>query len=405
MALTDIAIKKTKPREKAYALTDGSGLYLWLTPAGGKLWRWSYRFANKEKVISYGKYPDVSLLRAREKHAAARTLFAEGIDPMAQRKEDKIAREAAAEHSFQKISEKWLAHWRTNKSPRHVDYVVRRLESDVYPALGARPVAKIQASELVALVKVIQNRGARDIAKRALETTGQILRYAVAHGYAARSPASDIRPSDILTPSIRKNYARLDAKEFPGLLRSIEVYQGRPITRLALKLMALSFVRTSELILAKWSEIDFMEARWDIPAARMKMRTRHIVPLATQSLEVLGLLKGLTGHTEWLFPGDRSDKKPMSNNTILKALERMGYKTRMTGHGFRGLASTILHERGYNHEHIELQLAHAPRDQVSASYNHAMYLEPRTKLMQEWADLVETMQRGAAVLPIVKQAA
>jgi integrase len=250
------------------------------------------------------------------------------------------------------------------------------------------------------MVKAIAGRGARDIAKRALETPGQIFRYGIAHGHTKRNPASEIRPSDILKTAHKVNYARIEAKELPNLLRQIEIYPGTHVTRLAIKLMALTFVRTSELIQAKWSEFDLEAARWDIPAERMKMRTPHIVPLATQALEVLDALRGLTGDHEWVFPGDRNIKKPMSNNTILKGLERMGYKGRMTGHGFRGLASTIMHERGYVHEHIELQLAHAPRNAVSAAYNHALYLEPRAKMMQEWADFLELTQRGAKVLPM-----
>jgi integrase len=208
----------------------------------------------------------------------------------------------------------------------------------------------------------------------------------------------EIRPRDILKASLKSNYARIDARELPNLLRQIEVYQGTHVTRLALKLMALSFVRTSELIGAKWTEFDLEAARWNIPADRMKMRS-PIVPLASQSFEVLDTLHVLTGHTEWLFPGKRNASKQMSNNTILKALERMGYKGTMTGHGFRGLASIILHERGCVHEHIEIQLAHAPRNAVSAAYNHALYLEPRAKMMQEWADFLEQTQRGAKVLP------
>jgi len=203
-----------------------------------------------------------------------------------------------------------------------------------------------------------------------------------------------------LKTSPKINYARIDAKELPTLLRAIEVYQGKHITRLALKLMAMTFVRTSELIGARWSEFDLKERRWNIPAERMKMRTPHIVPLAKQVLEILEILRTLTGTSEWLFPGDRSDKKPISNNTILKSLERMGFKGRMTGHGFRGLASTILHEKGYAHEHIELQLAHSPRNAVSAAYNHALYLEPRGRMMQDWADYLEQSQRGAKVLSI-----
>ena len=401
MALTDTEIRKAKAKNSAYRMSDGGGLYLWITPPGGKLWRWKYRFEGREKLMTFGSYPNVSLSLARERHATARKLLATGTDPMAERKAEK----AAVENSFQSVARLWLAHWQDGKSPRHVDYVKRRMDADILPCLGARPIALIEAPELVAMTKAIEQRGARDIAKRALETTGQVFRFAIAHGFATRNPASEIRPSDILKSTRKVNYARVDARELPDLLRAMEVYQGTHVTRLALKLMALTFVRTSELIGAKWAEFDAETARWDIPAERMKMRTPHIVPLSRQALDVLDTLRTLTGQSEWLFPGDRNAKKPMSNNTILKALERMGYKGRMTGHGFRGLASTILHEQGWPHEHIELQLAHAPRNAVSAAYNHALYLEPRAKMMQGWADYLEQTQRGGKVLPFRGSAA
>jgi len=400
MALTDIGIKKAKITEKPYRLKDSGGLFLFVTPTGGKIFRWKYRYEGKQKLMTFGKYPDVSLVLARERHAEARKLLATGVDPMAQRKAAKTVEKAAIENSFQSIATLWVEHWQEGKSPRHVAYVKRRLEADILPCLGARPVAEIEAPVLVAMAKAIEERGARDIAKRALETVGQVFRYAIAHGYAKRNPATEIKPSDILKTTRKVNYARVDAKELPGLLRAIEVYQGTRVTRLAIKLMALTFVRTSELIGAKWAEFNTEDGRWDIPAERMKMRAPHIVPLAKQTLEVLETLHTLTGKSEWLFPGDRSASKPMSNNTILKALERMGYKGQMTGHGFRGLASTILHEQGFNHDHIELQLAHAQRNSVSAAYNHALYLEPRSKMMQEWADYLERTQRGAKVLQI-----
>jgi integrase len=399
MALTDVEIRRAKAREKAYRMSDGGGMYLWVTPAGGKLWRWAYAYEGKEKLMSLGKYPEVSLAMVRERHGQARRLLATGIDPMAQRKAEKTAERVAGENSFASVSARWLEHWQHGKSLRHVDSTRRRLAANILPSLGERPIAEIEAPELVAMVKAIESRGARDIAKRALETTGQIFRYGIAHGYAKRNPASDIRPSDILKTTRKLNYARIDAKELAGLLKQIEVYPGTHVTRLAIKLMALTFVRTSELIQAKWTEFDLKTARWDIPAERMKMRTPHIVPLAKQALEILEALQELTGSAEWLFPGDRDPKRAMSNNTILKGLERMGYKGKMTGHGFRGLASTILHERGYPHEHIELQLAHAPRNAVSAAYNHALHLRSRAKLMQDWADYLEMTQRGAKVLP------
>lgn len=399
MALTDIEVKRAKGKEKPYKVRDGGNLYLWVTPSGGKIWRWAYRHEGKEKLMTLGKYPAVSLALARDRQIEGRKLLASGLDPMAQRKVDRTADRLAEQNSFACVSGKWLEHWQDGKSPRHVDSTRRRLASNILPVLGPLQVTEITAPDIVAMVRAIDVRGARDIAKRAMETTGQVFRYAIAHGFAERNPAADIKPRDILKPFQRANYARVDAKELPNLLRQIEVYQGTHITRLAIKLIALTFVRTSELIGAKWSEFDLDEARWNIPAERMKMRTPHIVSLSRQSLDVLVNLRMLTGESEWLFAGDRSAKKSMSNNTILKALERMGYKGRMTGHGFRGLASTILHEQGYNHEHIELQLAHAPRNAVSAAYNHALYLEPRAKMMQGWADYLEQTQRGGKVLP------
>ncbi|WP_433966550.1 tyrosine-type recombinase/integrase [Tunturiibacter gelidiferens] len=392
--LTDTKIKNAKAKAEAYSVVDGGGLYLRVTPAGGKLWRWSYRFDGKEKLMSLGEYPYISLSDARQKYADARVLLAKDIDPMAQRKAEKTAKKANAENSFQSVATRWMEHWHHEKSPRHVEYVKRRLEADILPVLGSRPIAKIQAPEIVAMVMAIEARGAGVIARRALQTTAQIFRHARVRGYADRNPASEFRPSDILKPVRETNYARIEARELPDLLRRIEIYQGTHVTRLAIKLMALTFLRTSELIEAPWTEFDFEAARWDIPAERMKSGKRHIVPLARQTLEVLGVLHDLTGHSEWLFPGDRDPKKCMSNNTILKALERMGYKGAMTGHGFRGLASTILHELGYKSEYIELQLAHLKRDKVSDAYDHARYLGPRTTMMHEWADFLEKTQKS-----------
>ena len=402
MALTDTEIRRAKATPKMYSLSDSGGLRLDVSPSGGKLWRWKYRFAGREKLMALGKYPQVSLTMARKRHAEGRELLAAGEDPMTQRKAVKVAQDTARVDSFASVTALWLEHWQEGKSARHVDSVRRRMASDILPSLGSRPIDAIEAPEIVTMTKAIELRGAHDIAKRALETTGQVFRYAIAHGFAKRNPAVESRPSDILKSVRKTNYARIDVKELPDLLKSIEVYHGTHVTRLAIKLLALTFVRTSELIEAKWSEFDFNALRWDIPAERMKMRTPHVVPLARQSLEVLEMLRSLSGGSDWLFPGDRDRSKPMSNNTILKGLERMGYKGKMTGHGFRGLASTMLHEHGYPHEHIELQLAHAPRNAVSAAYNHALYLVPRAKMMQEWADFLEHAQRGARVLEFPK---
>lgn len=394
MKLTGTSIRRCKIKEKPYKVADGGGLYLWVTPAGGRFWRWTYRFDRKQKVMALGSYPEISLARARERHAAERRVLAEGLDPMVQRKASQTLEKLAMESSFAAIAQKWIEHWQHGKSVRHVDSTRRRVASNIVPHIGARPIAEIEAPELVVMVKAIEIRGARDIAKRTLETTGQVFRFAIAHGYAKRNPAAEIRPRDVLTTSRKVNYARIDVKELPELLRQIEIYPGRHVTRLAIKLLALTFVRTSELIAARWSEFDLERRRWDIPAERMKMRTPHVVPLSRQAIEVLEMLRSLRQAGDLLFPGERSQARSMSNNTILKGLERMGFKGRMTGHGFRGLASTILHEQGYAHEHIELQLAHSQRNAVSAAYNHALYLQPRARMMQDWADFLDATLRG-----------
>ena len=367
MALTNTEVLKAKPGPSPIKMADSRGLYLLITPAGSKLWRWKYRFLGKEKLMAVGAYPDVSLAQARDKVDEARKQLATGSDPMAARKFEKIARRLAVEDTFAAVAKKWWESWKAARSDSHTVYVWRRLEADVFPAIGLRPVAEIEAPELVAMMKAIEKRGALDIAKRALQTCSQIFRYAIAHGLAKRNPAVEIRPSDVLASRKKENYARLDSKELPELLRKIEVYNGSTVTRVAIKLMAMTFVRTSELIGARWEEFDLDGGRWDIPASRMKMKTPHVVPLSTQAVTLLRSLNTLTGHGPLLFPGERDHQKSMSNNTILGALDRMGYAGRMTGHGFRGIASTLLHEQGWPHEHIELQLAHQERNQVSAS--------------------------------------
>ena len=397
LALTETKVKSAKQGKH----TDGRGLYLLVASTGSKLWHYRYSFEGREKLMALGSYPVVTLAAAREKHLEARRLLESGQDPMAQRKEEKVATRAASENSFASASEKWLEHWCKDKTARHVDDTTRRLEA-ITKRIGSRPIAEIEAPELVALVKTIEStdaegiartKAAPEIAKRALQICGQVFDYGITHGYCKRNPARDVKPSNVLTPHKQVNFARVDGRELGDLLRAIEVYHGAPMTRLAMKLLALTFVRTSELIEARWSEFDTDVAEWRIPAERMKMDTPHIIPLSTQAIEVLTMLRTLTGGSLYLFPGDRGNAT-MSNNTILKALERMGYKGKHTGHGFRGVASTLLHEQGYDHAHIELQLAHSKRDKVSASYNHALYLKPRAVMMQEWADHLESTQRG-----------
>jgi len=395
--LTDTRIKTAKPQAKLYKLTDERGLHLSVYPNASKLWQMRYRTEGKERTASLGKYPEVSLAEAREKRDQMRKLIAKGIDPVQSQKAAKEAKKLAQTNSFEAVARTWFEGWKDARSPRHAEYVIRRLEADVFPVIGRRPVSEIQAPELVKMMKAIQHRGALDIAKRCYQMTGQVFRYAIAHGIAERNPVSDIKPSDILPSRRQTNYARVDAKELPSLLRAIEAYKGTPVTRLAIKLLALTFVRTSELIGARWEEFDLQAGQWRIPAQRMKMRTEHIVPLSLQTVQILQILHGITGHSKLLFPGERDHGRTMSNNTILKGLERMGFKGRMTGHGFRGLASTVLHEQGFDHAHIELQLAHQERNAVSAAYNHATYIKQRAKMMQWWGDYLDHQLAGNVV--------
>jgi len=394
-ALTDLKIRQAKLESAQYKLFDGGGLHLLITTNGSKLWRWKYTKANgTEGLKALGRYPDISLAQARDIRNEMRKQLVQGIDPAEKARREKHARLVAAENSFRSVAKSWWEKWRVGGSAQHADQVMRRFEKNVFPHIGSRPVSEIAATELVAMLNAIQKRGVTDLAKRALQTSNQVFRYAIANGLAANNPAAAIRPSDVLQSRPKVNLARVDGKELPQLLRNIEAYRGTPATRLAIKLMAQTFVRTTELIAAPWSEFDLEAAEWRIPANRMKAKKPHIVPLSTQSVSLLKTLHLITGHGMLLFPGERDHSKPMSNNTILKALKIMGYGGQMTGHGFRGVASTMLHEMEFDHNHIELQLAHLPRDQVSAAYNHALYLKQRRVMMQAWADYLDSCLVG-----------
>lgn len=402
MALTDTACKNARcPADKVrLRLADSGGLYLEVQPAGGKHWRWKYRFMGKEKRLAIGTYPGVTLAQARRAMDDARETLKGGADPVQAKKDSHLAKRLRMGTTFEAVARAWFEHWKGPRSVRHADYVLRRLEIDVFPVLGAKPIDEITAPQLLAMAKNIEARGAVDIAKRSLQTCSQIFRHAVVHGMLERNPSADVKPSDALKPRTKANYARLEVKDVPELLRKINGYQGGPWSRLAMQLMALTFVRTSELIEAVWTEFDLDAAEWRIPAERMKMRTPHIVPLSTQAVEVVKCLHELRNLSEFVFPGERDHAKPMSNNTILGALYRMGYKGRMTGHGFRGIASTVLHEQGFDHAHIELQLAHQERDEISAAYNYATYLGPRRKMMQWWADHLDQLRQSAKIIPL-----
>ncbi len=396
MELTVRAIDTAKPKSKQYKLTDGRGLCLLVMPSGAKYWRWRYRFKGTEKMMSLGEYPEVGLKEARERHSEARKLWSGGIDPLAERKAEAEAkqneereRQRQTENSFESVARAWWKWWLVGKSPRHAETVMLRLEADVFPAYGHKNMEKIISMDIRDVMLAVERRGSRDVAKRIYETTGQIFRYAVAHGKATRNPAADFKPRDILLQANSENFARVDVKDLPELLAKMDDYWGDAITRFALKLVSYTFVRTSELIEAPWTEFDLDNALWVIPPERMKMGTAHIVPLSRQAVEVLRALRLLTGNGRLLFPGAMDKRKPMSNNTILGALYRLGYKYRMTGHGFRGLASTILNEHDFDEAHVEMQLAHLKRNKVAAAYNHAKYLKQRIIMMQWWADYLE----------------
>lgn len=399
--LTDAACRNAHCPEgqKKDRLYDTLGMYLETLPSGTKSFWLKYRFGGKEKRFTCGAYPKVSLATARATRDAARLKLQNGIDPAQDKKDAKAARRVAIENSFQAVATAWHAKWKADKTDRHAGYVWRRLEADVFPAFGAKPISEVTALQIVAMAKRIESRDAVDIAKRAVQSVGQIMRFGVAHGLLLRSPSADFKPSDALQTRRKKNYARLDEKQFGLLLRKTEGYNGAPSTRLALNLMALTFPRTTELIAARWEEFDLEKAEWRIPASRMKMRVEHIVPLSRQALQVIAVLQSIRGPGPMVFPGERDHERSMSSNTLLKALERLGYKHQMTTHGYRGTASTILHELGYRHDVIELQLAHTRRDTVAAAYDHSTLLRERRELMQAWADHLDGLRAGAKILP------
>lgn len=395
MPLTDSSCKNAKPSLKAKKMSDSGGLYLEVTPTGSKYWRLKYRFCGKEKRLAFGVYPKVSLKEARDKRDEARKLLASGTDPSQTKKLDKLAQHINAANSFESIAREWHENQALSWTPRHAQYVIKRLEADIFSTLGTRPISNITAPELLAVLKIIEKRGAIDIAHRALQTCGQIFRYAIATSRASRDVAADLRGA--LKTRKAEHYNRLQANELPEFFTKLTEYNGDKLTKLAIHLLVLTFVRTGELRGARWEEVNLDKAEWRIPAERMKMRDPHIVPLSTQAVAVIKELEPLSRHTDFLFPS-HAIVKHMSENTILYALYRMGYHSRTTGHGFRGTASTILNEHGFRPDVIERQLAHAERNKVRASYNHAQYLPERREMMQWWGDyLDETKQNKEKV--------
>lgn len=390
MALTDRQCKEAKPREKDYKLTDGHGLYLHIMPNGSKYWRYKYRYLKKQRVMALGIYPEVPLAEAREKHRAAHKLVSENKDPSAEKQEEKRQLILNADNTFEAIAREWYEHKRGMWSENHANTVMRRLEQDLFPVIGRKPIRDITSPIVLDVIRRIEERKAHEIARRATQTIGLIFRYAMLTGRAESNPAEALKGA--LKPYKKGNYAAMEIKEFPEFLAKLNRNEARvfPTTRIMFDLMMLTFVRTSELIKAEWSEFDLKERVWIVPAARMKMRKEHIVPLSKQAIEGLKELKRLNGDTKYVFPSQRDPRKHISNNAILVALDRMGYRGIHTGHGFRALAmSTIKEKLGYRHEVVDRQLAHAHRNQVDAAYDRAKFLDERAKMMQEWADYID----------------
>jgi integrase len=370
MPLTATAVRQAKPTHKTQRLFDSGGLYLEIPPAGGKWWRLKYRYGGKEKRLSLGTYPDTGLAEAREKRDAARKLLASGIDPSQQRKAAKAAGEERSSNSFEVVAREWHAKQSSSWVPLHASRIMLRLENDIFPWLGSRTIADITAKEFLSTVNRIVDRGAVESAHRVLQNCGQVLRYAIATGRAERNPVADLRGA--LPPVKPKNLAAItDPAAIGGLLRAIDAYQGTFITKCALRLAPLVFVRPGELRHAEWIEFDLVKAEWNIPAEKMKMRLPHLVPLSSQAIAILQELQPLTGSGKYLFPSARSPKRPMSNNAVLSALRRMGFASEeMSGHGFRAMARTILDEvLHFRPDYIEHQLAHTVRDPNGRAYN------------------------------------
>ncbi len=389
MALTATTIKTCKPKDKAYKLTDGGGLYLLVSPRGGKWWRFDYRFQSKRKTLSMGVYPAISLKDARDRRDEAKKQLANGIDPGMVRQSQK--HQQSQPNTFEAVAREWHAKFKSGWSDSHASRLLRLLERDIFPWLGSMPVSDVSSPLLLQTIRRIETRSL-DTAHRAMQNCGQVFRYAIATGRQQNDPTHALKGA---IPPIRDNhFASITHPEQIGpLLRAIEGYKGEFITQSALRLGPLVFVRPGELRHAEWSEINLEIGEWRIPSEKMKMGQPHIVPLARQSTIILTHLQPLTGTGKYLFPSVRSSDRPISENTINAALRRLGYtKDEMTGHGFRSMASTLLNEQGWNRDHIERQLAHAERNKIRAAYNYADYLPERRKMMQAWADYLDTLK-------------
>lgn len=392
MALTDLQIKNLKPKEKLYRVADWGGLCIEITPSRGRHWRWRYRYHNKAQMMSLGSYPFVSLAEARRLRQEQHAILLSGKNPAREKKVKKRQASMEGIQTFKKVADEWHLSRESHMNAKYHKICGARLEQYIYPEVGAIPIAEITIPDIVHTIEIIGKDGRIETAKRMKQMMGQVFRYAQQKGLIEHNPAGDIR--DVLPTTKEKHHACISMEELPGLLKSMDDYSGRETVKLALRLLALTFVRTRELIEAKWEEIDWTRREWHIPPERMKMRRPHMVPLCRQSIVILKRLRELNGTRPYVFYSPMGKTGHISNGSILMALRTMGYKNRMTGHGFRSLASTILNESGYNSDVIERQLAHQDADKIRSAYNRAQYAQKRRVMMQAYADILE----GAVLL-------
>ena len=400
MALTALEIKNVKPTDKQIKLFDGGGLFLLVKPNGAKYWRLKYRYAGKEKMLSFGVYPEISLSDAREKRQDARKLLDANIDPSEDKRAKQTAITAQSENSFETIAREWYVRHAPNWSANHSSKIIARLEKDVFPWMGKSAIAEITPPQLLATIRRIENRGALETAHRTLANCGQIFRYAVATGRAQRDPSGDLRGALPLVKKDNHFAAITDPKIIGELMRDINAYQGSFIVRCAFRLSPLLFVRPGELRKMEWADVNLETAQWIYFVT--KTETKHIVPLAKQAVEILKEIQPLTGHGKYVFYGERDHDRPMSDNAIRSAMRRMGWSNdEMTPHGFRAMASTLLDNMGYKQEWLERQLAHEEANKVKAAYKREawrMYLPERTAMMQQWADYLDELAKGATIM-------
>jgi integrase len=400
MALTDTRIRNAGPAAKPYKLSDGGGMYLLVTPEGSRYWRLDYRFAGKRRTLAIGVYPVMSLAAARARREDARRLLSESIDPSAAKKASIRAAKLANETTFEAVAREWIGHQRHRLASRYLALLLARLEADIFPRIGSRPIAEVDAPELLDALQAVEKRGVVETARRLRQVCGQVFRYAVASGRAKQDPSSALRGA-LKAPARPRGHNAMPLRELPDFLKALQVYDGEPRTCIALHLIVLTFARTSELRAAQWSEIENLDGAqpiWRIPAERMKMKREHIVPLAPQAVDLLRQLQAMPGTqaSTRLFPSP-SHEGCMSNNTMLYAMYRMGYHGRATVHGFRAMASTALNEMGFRGDVIEHQLAHQEQNAVRAAYNRAEYLAERRSMMTQWANHLDELAKGNVV--------